>query len=392
MIESTSASPATLPDEEFRYRFRQFLQEHYPQEWRVPIILRLRGEQEKRWIRLLHDHGWRLPAWPVAHGGMGASLAKQLIYHEEMARHNSARFLDSGGTMLGPVLINYGTAGQQREHLPKILRGETLWCQGYSEPNAGSDLASLKTNAVLDGEDYVVNGSKIWTTMAMDASHMFLLVRTNKGGRKQQGISFLLMPMDSPGVTVRPIPNLAGETEFAQVFFDNVRIPVKNRVGEEGQGWDIAKSLLGDERIFVGSPSIPVSAYEIFNKLRTAFAMGDEYAEGLAAEFFCQVNDLAALYEMISAGAIAGIAEEHDFSVMKLAMSELFQRICEASMQMAMENSGFHGPISIGGENLDLHTVFMLSRPATIYSGTSEVQREIIARALLGKPVRSPVP
>jgi len=374
-----------LSVEEFRARFRAWLERHYPPEWRRPIVLRLRGEQEKKWLRLLYDHGWRLPAWPREHGGLGLSLEKQLAYHEELARFGAARFLDSGGTMLGPILIRFGTPDQQERYLPGILRGETLWCQGYSEPNAGSDLANLKTTAVRDGDHYVVNGSKIWTTMAMDASHMFLLARTAQAPRKQEGISFFLMEMNSPGVTVRPIENLAGESEFGQVFLDEVRIPAENRVGGEGEGWTIAKALLGVERIFIGSPGLSRDAYAVFREVADRLELHGGGFEELNARLFCDLNDLVALYEMISSAAIAGTAESHDFSLMKLAASELFQRITEATLRIADEHAGVYGPVGLGRAPLELHKIAMLARAATIYSGTSEVQRDIIARALLGK-------
>lgn len=370
---------------EFRARFRDWLEAHYPREWRKPIILRLRGEQEKRWLRLLHDHGWRLPAWPREHGGLGAPLAKQLVYHEELARFGAARFLDSGGTMLGPILIRFGTPAQQEKYLPPILRGESLWCQGYSEPNAGSDLASLKSTAVREGDQYVVNGSKIWTTMAMDATHMFLLARTGQGFRKQQGISFFLMEMNTPGLTVRPIENLAGEREFGQVFLDDVRIPAENLVGVEGEGWSIAKALLGVERIFVGSPGLSRDAYAIFGQVAEELGLRGGSFEALDASLFCDLNDMIALYEMVSAAAVAETAEDHDYSLLKLAASELFQRISEANLQIASDYAGVRGPARIGALQLELHTIYMLARAATIYSGTSEVQRDIVARALLGK-------
>lgn len=370
---------------EFRARFRAWLELHYPPEWRKPIILRLRGEQERRWLRMLLDHGWRLPAWPRAHGGLGLPLAKQLVYHEELARFGAARFLDSGGTMLGPILIKFGTPAQQEEYLPPILRGETLWCQGYSEPNAGSDLASLKTTATRDGDHYIVSGSKIWTTMAMDASHIFLLARTQQGLRKQQGISFFLMDMNTPGVTVRPIENLAGESEFGQVFFDDALIPAKNLVGVEGEGWAIAKALLGVERIFVGSPGLSKDAYAVFGQVAAQLGLRGGSFDDLDARLFCDLNDMVALYEMIAAAAVAGVAEDQDYSLLKLASSELFQRLSEANLQIASEFSGVSGPAEIGAVQLELHTIYMLARAATIYSGTSEVQRDIIARALFGK-------
>lgn len=386
MIQTIDAGDLdTISVPEFRARFKEWLDHHYPPEWRKPIVLRLRGEHEKRWLRLLNKHGWRLPAWPREHGGLGLPLAKQLVYHEELARFGAARFLDSGGTMLGPILIKFGTQTQQEKYLPPILRGETLWCQGYSEPNAGSDLASLKTTAVREGDQYVVNGSKIWTTMAMDASHMFLLARTEQGLRKQLGISFFLMEMATPGVTVRPIKNLAGESEFGQVFFDDARIPAENLVGVEGEGWSIAKALLGIERIFVGSPSLPRDAFAVFCQVADQLRLSGGSFDALNAGLFCDLNDMIALYEMVSKAAVAGTAEDHDYSLLKLAASELFQRISEANMQIASDYAGILGPSEIGALQLELHNIYMLARAATIYSGTSEVQRDIVARALFGK-------
>jgi alkylation response protein AidB-like acyl-CoA dehydrogenase len=207
-----------LSNEEFRARFRDWLEANYPPEWREPITLRICGEDERRWLRMLHDAGWRAPAWPREHGGLGLSLERQLIYHDALEDFKAARFLDSGGVLLAPILMKYGTEAQKAKELPAILCGEILWCQGYSEPGAGSDLASLRTSAVRDGDHFIINGQKIWTTLAAFADRMFILVRTDKTVKKQAGISFLLFDMDTPGVTVRPIMNLAGEDELCEVF------------------------------------------------------------------------------------------------------------------------------------------------------------------------------
>lgn len=382
MLEQTE-DYALSSDEEFRRRFQSWLEREYPPEWRRPIVHRLQGEEEKKWLRMLYEHGWRLPAWPREHGGMGVSLTKQLIYHEELERFGTARFLDSGGSLLGPILIRFGTPEQKQRHLPGILRGDIIWCQGYSEPNAGSDLASLKTSAVRDGDHFVVNGSKIWTTMATFSERMFLLVRTSQEARKQQGISFLLLDMDTPGVTVRPIENLAGDIEFGQVFFDDVRVPAENIVGEPGNGWNIAKALLGVERITTGSPALSRHAYSILERISRNF--DDESSNELSARLYCDLHDLTALYKQVCDAAIHGTAEDRDYSVLKIASSDLFQRISDASMQIAAEHGGVLGPTRIGSVEEQLHRVYMIARPSSIYGGTSEIQRDIIARAILGK-------
>ena len=188
---------------------------------------------------------------------MGLDAGKMMIYMEEMERHGVARPPDQGITQVGPLIMRFGTQAQKEHYLPRTLSGEYIWCQGYSEPNAGSDLAGLQTAAVLDGDHFVVNGQKIWTSLADDATHMYLLVRTDKSAKKQQGISFLLVDLKTPGITLRPIRNLAGHEEFCQVFFDNVRVPREKLVGELNDGWTVAKALLGFERLGIGSPRRP---------------------------------------------------------------------------------------------------------------------------------------
>lgn len=374
---------ASCTDDEFRRRFRAWLESHYPPEWRRPIVLRLQGTEEKAWLRMLHEHGWRLPTWPREHGGMGVSLAKQLIYHEELERFGAARFLDSGGSMLGPILIKYGTQEQQRRFLPEILRGDVIWCQGYSEPNAGSDLASLRTTAVREGDQFVINGSKIWTTMVIASERMFLLARTSQESRRQEGISFFLMDIDTPGVTVRPIENLAGDIEFGQVFFDDARIPAENIVGGLGDGWRVAKALLGFERIATSSPALANHAFSILEKI--AREVDDTLSDELCARLFCDLHDLTALYRQICDAAIEGWAADEDLSALKIVSSELFQRISDACMLLASEHAGVVGPTLIGAVEAQLHRVYMIARPSSIYGGANEVQRDIIARALLGK-------
>ena len=206
------------------------------------------GELSRRWHRILYERGWVAPAWPKEYGGPGWTPLQRFIFDDECARAGAPQIPVMGLQMCGPVIMRYGTEEQKAFFLPRMLSGEHYWCQGYSEPQSGSDLASLQTRAVRDGDDYVVNGTKIWTTHAQHANWMFLLVRTATEGKPQAGISFLLIPMDAPGISVRPIISISGEHEVNQVFFDELRIPVANRLGEENAGWTVAKHLLEFER------------------------------------------------------------------------------------------------------------------------------------------------
>jgi alkylation response protein AidB-like acyl-CoA dehydrogenase len=384
---------SALTNDVFRARFRGWLETNYPQEWRQPITFRLSGDAERRWLKMLYDGGWRAPAWPKKFGGLELGLEKQLIYHEELEAFKAARFLDSGAILLGPILMKYGTASQQAKELPAILRGEVLWCQGYSEPNAGSDLASLKTSAVLDGTHFVVNGQKIWTTLAAFADRMFILVRTSKSGRKQAGISFLMLDMKSPGVTVRPIMNLAGEDELCEVFFQDVRVPVENLIHEIDQGWEVAKTLLGGERIANGAPTLPRQAFEMLEIVIAGLGLGDDPAvRDRQAELLCDLHDLSVLYAQVADTAIRGETDDAALSIMKVLATELFQRISEEMLRLADEDAGAVEPVGVGGLPADLRKIYMIARPSSIYAGANEVQRNIIARMLLGAERRGYTP
>jgi len=386
---AVSDSLDTLSNAEFRERWRTWLHANYPEEWRVPIVHRLSGEDERRWHRMTLAGGWRAPAWPESFGGLGLGLDKQLIVNEEMEAHGCARVLDSGGVLLAPVLMKYGSDEQKARYLPAILAGYDLWCQGYSEPNAGSDLASLKTSAVRDGDTFIVNGQKIWTTLAVPADRIFVLVRTNRDVKKQAGISFLLVDMDTPGLTVRPMMNLAGEDELCEVFFENVRVPVANLVGEVDQGWTVAKALLGDERIANGAPSLS----------RQSFAMLEQLIEGLGlchdlgvgdrqAQLLCDIHDLGALHGQVAAAAIRGEVDNAVLGLMKVLATELFQRVTEELLRVAGDHAALMEPSGVGGLSIDLRRLFMVARPSTIYAGANEVQRNVAANMLMGQVTR----
>jgi alkylation response protein AidB-like acyl-CoA dehydrogenase len=375
-----------LSDAEFARWLQGWLDAHCPPDIRRPVLLRLRGEAERDWQRLLLAHGLRGPGLPAEWGGMGLSLRKQLVYKKVMDAHGVPRLLDIGGTLLAPVLIRYGTDAQKRHYLPRILSCEDMWCQGYSEPGAGSDLASLRTRAERDGDAFIVTGQKIWTSHASSATHIFVLARTGTFEKKQQGISFLLADMRSPGITARPIVNLAGDDEFCEVFFDQVRVPAANLVGALHEGWTVAKSLLGVERLVTGSPSLARHAFAYLQQMirhapdvREAARCSERFERAA-----CDLHDVGALYEQLCTDAIAGTAADADFSALKVLSTELFQRIADLATDLAQERGATRGPCAFGDWQFDLHRLGMIGRPGTIYGGTSEVQRDILARAILG--------
>jgi len=379
------AELGTLEDEHFRAVVRAFLHEHYPPALRNPPK-RLHWSENRPWYLKLAEQGWLCPGWPQEYGGLGLSPAKQIILTEEYERHGVARCNDHGIVMLGPLVIQYGTEDQKKFFLPKILTGEHIWCQGYSEPNAGSDLAALRTEAVREGDHYIVNGQKIWTTLAMDANWIFLLVRTDKTAKKQEGISFLLVDMQTPGITIRPIINLELHDEFCEVFFDNVRVPAENLVGQLNKGWDMAKALLGFERIFLGSPR--QSGYALSRLKILAERMGvaedpafaDTYAR-LRLEF----EDLKALFGTFVARLKRGESLGPDVSMLKVIQTELFQKITDTMLEIAGENAGLLEPME-GNRDLNLGGLYIQARPATIYGGSNEIQRNILSKNVLGLP------
>jgi hypothetical protein len=374
-------------DQEFRLQVREWLAANFPAELRFPTR-RLDFRQAMAWPRRLAAQGWVAPGWPREYGGMGLSAYQQVIFSEELDRAGVVVIPNFGITMLGPLLIRFGTEQQKAYYLPRILSGEDLWCQGYSEPGAGSDLASLRTSAEPDGDDWVINGQKIWTTMAQQANRIFLLVRTDKTVKKQNGISFLLVPMDSPGITVRPIDNIGGYSEFAEVFFDNVRVPRTAMVGEVNQGWTMAKALLGAERILLGSPKLAKFPLQRLEELARTFGLLDEPVfRARFVRLAMEVEDMVALYvrllEVLRRGAVLG----EEVSVLKLAVTELFQQVTDLMLEAAGEFGGTDAVLPLAdGSSLKPVNPYYLSRPATIYGGSSEVQRNILAKALLRLP------
>lgn len=389
-MSSTRENLDQLPDDVFRLRFRQWLEANYPPELRQDHrrpFRRLRGDDARNWLRLQWLDGWRAPSWPQQYGGMQLSFRKQLIYHEELERFGAARTIDVGETQLGPILMRWGSERQRELYLPRILSCEDLWCQGYSEPNAGSDLASLRTKAVRDGDYFIVSGQKTWTTHASEATHMFALVRTGKYSKKQQGITFLLVDLRSPGVTVRPIVNLADEEEFCDVFFDDVRVPVENVVGEVDEGWKVAKALLGYERVWTGSPAMAARALALAEQL--VIETGQQNDLGILdrlSALTADLHDYRLLYAEICDHIANGREPGPEVSILKIYVSELVQRITEFNFEISAEYGCIVGDVRIGHTVADLHWQLMMSRPTTIFAGTNEIQRNILAKAVLRLP------
>lgn len=351
------------------------------------------------WQRILYEKGWVAPHWPKEYGGTGWSVEQRFIFAEEYRMADLPPLLVQSLGMVGPLLIDIGTDEQRERYLPGILSGDDFWAQGYSEPNSGSDLASLSCKAEPDGEDYIINGSKIWTTYAHHANRMFLLVRTSNEGKKQQGITFLLLDRtDYPGMTIRPIIGLDGFPEQCEVFFDNVRVPQSGRVGKENEGWSVAKHLLVHER-GVGSSMSP-ALMRYCECARTAAAQTPSPFGGMLAHdpvFQRELGELEADIASLSHFeklAISGhsIARDPAFpSINKTIASELTQRASTVMMQL----SGVDGlarqleALRVGsnveplGSEFDLISMplYLNSRAISIYAGSNEVQRDLIARS-----------
>jgi alkylation response protein AidB-like acyl-CoA dehydrogenase len=385
----------------FRREVRTFLQENLPSDWGASDYESAfvgsddpqRQAFEKEWRRKLADRGWLAPHWPREYGGAGMTPGEQFIFNEEVANARAPLVGGFGVTMIGPVLIMYGTDEQKAEHLPKITSGEVTWCQGYSEPGAGSDLASLQTRAVRDGDDYVINGQKIWSSGAHNADWMFLLARTDPDAPKHRGISMLLMDMKSPGITVQPLVDMSGRHYFNQEFFDNVRVPVKNRVGEENRGWYVGATLLDFERSNIGAA---IGLRHTVNDL-TQFAREASTSGSVPVRLTPSVKtelaeraieaDIAKLisYRIISMQK-RGQVPNYEASMNKMFYSETQQRLAQTGMKLIALYGNAYGDTEWAPLRGRLSLTYLASVPATIAAGTSEIQRNIIATRGLGLP------
>ena len=398
----------TLSDQDraFEEEVRRFLDEAFDPVLREQTARQAgvfsEPEVSRRWHKALFDKGWITPTWPVEYGGCGWTAMQRHIFDRECARLGTPILPGMGIGLCGPVIMRFGTAEQREFFLPRMRSGEHYWCQGYSEPGAGSDLASLQTQAVLDGDHYVVNGTKIWTTHAHYANWIFMLVRTSNEGRPQAGITFLVSPMDAPGITVRPIVSISGEHEVNQIFFDNVRVPVGNRVGEENAGWAVAKYLLEFER---GGGSHGGKLAASVEEIMCAASQECADDEGRLANdpaFRRQMADLA-----IQSMAIDWTERRLTFhqtaseslgdataSLKKLVGTEAAQLLSEmklqttghyaAADQRASLGAGANEP-PVGPEHgVTAMAKYLNGRATTIFGGAKDVQRNILARVILG--------
>lgn len=380
----------TLGDSEREAAWRKEVRDFIEKE--TPAALRAGGDEGegslfgrmgaiKEWREKLATKGWIAPSWPKKYGGADMSVVEQFIMNEEFAEHGVPGNVGGFGVMMiGPTIIEHGTEEQKEEHLTKILKGEVIWCQGYSEPGAGSDLASLQTRAVRDGDDYVINGQKIWTTGAQFADMMYMLVRTDPDAPKHRGITYLLVNMKSPGVTVRPLTMLSGAQGFNEVFFEDVRVPVKNRIGEENRGWYVGTTTLDFERSSIGSAVGVRKQLEGLIRLAKSSPEASLANPPVKREFVDRWIE-AEVAKMLSYRVVSmqanGKIPNHEASMCKLFSSELSQRIANLSMHMHGMHGNLRNRAGMG---------YMQAVSSTIAGGTTEVQKGIIATRGLGLP------
>ena len=386
-------------DEAFRDEVRTFLRERLPPEMarRNQRGFHATKTDMLAWTRILHAKGWSAPHWPVQHGGTGWSPLRRHVFEEECFLAGAPPTCTAAFSLVGPVIYSFGSDAQRERYLPPILSGEQFWGQGFSEPNAGSDLASLRTSAVLDGDVYIVNGQKTWTTEAHHADMLFCLVRTDRSVKPQRGISFLLIDAKAPGLTIRPIISIDGAHSLNEVFFDDVRVPVGDRVGDEGQGWSCAKFLLENERAF--SAELPRNK-RMLSRLKAIASVQGLLDEPVYAHRIAEIEvELAALewltLRALSEHGSAAAGAWPTGSVLHVLGSELQQK-AGALMVEALGDCSviaypeFHedappcgyppGPSHAPGITAD----FLYRRAVTIYGGSNEIQRNLIARHLLG--------
>jgi alkylation response protein AidB-like acyl-CoA dehydrogenase len=387
----------------FRTEVREFFREALPADIRAKVVLgqRLSKEELKRWTQILYAKGWATPAWSPDWGGTGWASIKQYIFKEELHTAPAPEPLSFNVNMIGPVLIAFGTEEQKRYFLPKIASLDYWFCQGFSEPGAGSDLASLRTQAVRDGDDYVINGQKLWTSTAHHAEWCFLLVRTDPNAKKQQGITYLLMDMNTPGITVRPIITIDGHHETNEMFLENVRVPVANRIGEENKGWDYAKYLLGNERSGIARVGISKMRLQRARHLAqripsgaSTLAQDPGFRERASAlEIELKALEITQMRVISENSHSAGTKPDPKTSILKIKGSELQQAATELLLSVAgyaaMEYDGelLRG-LRAGDDDIDWARTIApnhyFARHVSIVGGSNEIQHNILAKSILG--------
>ena len=392
----------TAEEEAFRSEVKDFLAKTVPADLsdKIANSRKLSRDDLMRWQSILHKRGWGGPAWPKQFGGTGWTTVQRHIFDDECAEADTPDQVAFGIKMVAPVIMAFGNKEQQDTHLPRILDGTNFWCQGYSEPGSGSDLASLQTKAVREGDHYIVNGQKTWNTLGHLADWIFCLVRTSSEGKRQEGISFLLIDMKTPGISVRPIIMMDGGHEINDVFFDNVKVPVTNRIGEENKGWTYAKYLLGHER--TGTARIGRSKKEL---RRLKDIAGRETVNGRRLiddqrfrDKIAEVElELTAL-EITNLRVIASEKEKKgpgpEASLLKLRGSEIQQTLSELKMQALgpymlpyqpeASNQSYQGALAGPDYGVPLSAKYFNNRKTTIYGGSNETQRNIISQMILG--------
>lgn len=385
----------------FRKEVLSFLDKRLPAEIRDKVLSgrNLDREDMVRWQKILHEKGWIAPTWPKEYGGCDWTPSQQYIFGLECGLAGAPRPVPFGLNMVGPVIYTFGSDEQKQRHLPPILSSDVWWCQGYSEPEAGSDLASLKTSAVRDGDDYIINGTKIWTTLAQWADWMFCLVRTSKEERRQDGISFILMDMKAPGITVDPIITIDGGHHVNQVFLEDVRVPAENLVGEEGKGWTYAKFLLANERQVIADIG---QKKRMVSKLKALARREDSFGSSLAddpdfsrrlAELEIEVMALEYTELRYLDIQSAGREKGYEPSILKVRGTELQQALSELMIEAMgifalpyapeLLKAGQNEPAIGPEEAAPAVQNYLYGRAATIYGGSNEIQRNILAKMLL---------
>jgi alkylation response protein AidB-like acyl-CoA dehydrogenase len=383
-------------DNAFRQEVRDWLASNLPANLQQKVLnhRELNRDEYLQWHKILAKKGWVAPAWPVEWGGTGWTPTQKHIYEEECGRAGTPQVMPFGISMVAPVIMKFGNEGQKRHFLPRIYHADDWWCQGYSEPGSGSDLASLKTRAVRQGDKYIVNGQKTWTTMGQHADWIFCLVRTDPEAKKQEGISFLLMDMRAKGITVRPIITMDGGHEVNEVFFDNVEVPVENLVGEENKGWTCAKYLLGHERTGIAAVGRSkrelaflkkvASEQEVDGKpltqdIRFAHKVADLEIEIMALEM--------TVLRVVSSEA-AGKGPGPEASLLKVKGTEIQQRLTELMLEaVGPQGAPFRDDVlddGAGSEIEPLAAYYFNFRKTSIYGGSNEIQKNIMTQMILG--------
>jgi alkylation response protein AidB-like acyl-CoA dehydrogenase len=379
----------------FREEVRAFIRDAQPPHIRAKAEVdgNFSHDEIMEWHRILYRKGWAAPHWPEEHGGAGLDVTSRFILSEELELSGTPTLSPFGLSMVGPLLIQFGTDAQKQRFLPKILAGEEVWCQGYSEPNAGSDLASLKTRAEDDGAGhFVVNGQKTWTTHAQHADWIFMLVRTDPAAKKQSGISFLLCDMRTPGVVAKPFLTTGGTYAFSETFFDNAVVPKENLVGPLNGGWTMAKALLGHERTLIASVGHSVRSLRRVKRIAaTTLSNGrplldDPGFRAKIARMEIKLRGLQMANYRAIAGAQLGHAPGPEASILKIRGSEILQQMLELAMEAMGENAltWFNDPGVVPPPEEWVPSTFNYLRASTIYGGSNEIQKNIIAKLILG--------